>query len=98
MLGSFTYQFQSPGTYYYYTPPVDSTGLITMRGVITVVAAQPRTLTAQASSNGYTGKLFVFLIFEYGHFHRSFLLDFSSILCFSIHLQLQHIYSMYNSE
>ena len=56
ILGSFTYQFQTVGTYYYYTPPVDSSGLISMRGVINVVAAQPQTLTVQATSGDFTGK------------------------------------------
>lgn len=98
MVGSFTYQFQTPGTYYFYTPPVDPTGLITMRGVITVVAAQAQTLTVRASSDGFNGKLSVVLIFEYKHCHWSCSLDFSSILCFSIHIQFKHIFSMYNSE
>ncbi len=52
--GSFSYQFQTIGTYYYYTPPVDGSS-ISMRGVINVVAAQPRTLTVKVSSGGFTG-------------------------------------------
>lgn len=58
IVGSFAYQFQTPGTYYYYTPPVDEAGLISMRGVITVVAAQPQTLTVRATSRGYACKFF----------------------------------------
>src|SRR5271154_5526790 len=70
VLGTFSYQFQTVGTYYYYTPPVDSNGLISMRGVINVVSAQPLTLTAQVSSSEtFTGnylffsslKIFIFI-------------------------------------
>ena len=34
--GAYTYTFMTPGTYYYYSKPVDSAGLITMRGSVTV--------------------------------------------------------------
>ncbi|CAF5150623.1 unnamed protein product, partial [Rotaria socialis] len=43
------------GTYYYWTPAVDQSGLIVMRGAINVVAAQPRTLTVKVSSGSFTG-------------------------------------------
>ncbi|CAF2963963.1 unnamed protein product [Rotaria sp. Silwood2] len=51
--GSFSYQFQTIGTYYYWTPAVDQSGLIVMRGVINVVAAQPQTLTVKLSSGSF---------------------------------------------
>ncbi|CAF3592631.1 unnamed protein product [Rotaria sordida] len=54
--GSFSYQFQNTGTYYYWTPAVDQSGLIVMRGVINVVAAQPRTLTVKVSSRSFTAQ------------------------------------------
>ncbi|CAF3637436.1 unnamed protein product [Rotaria sp. Silwood1] len=54
--GSFSYQFQTIGTYYYWTPAVDQSGLIVMRGVINVVAAQPRTLTVKVSSRSFTAQ------------------------------------------
>ena len=54
-LGSFSYQFQTVGTYYFYTPPVDQGGQISMRGVINVVAAQPRTMTVQVAADSFTG-------------------------------------------
>jgi plastocyanin len=55
--GSFSYQFLTLGTYYYWSTPVDSTGLISLRGVITVVAAQPQTLTVEVTSGSFTGKI-----------------------------------------
>ncbi len=54
-IGSFSYQFLTPGTYYYWSTPVDSSGLISLRGVITVVAAQSQILTVQVSSGSFTG-------------------------------------------
>lgn len=54
-LGSFSYQFQTIGTYYYYTPRVDENGLISMRGVINVIASQPRTLTVKVTSRSFSG-------------------------------------------
>ncbi|CAF4682112.1 unnamed protein product, partial [Rotaria socialis] len=54
--GSFSYQFQTVGTYYYWTPAVDQSGLIVMRGAINVVAAQPRTLTVKVSSGSFTAQ------------------------------------------
>ena len=57
ILGSFSYQFATLGTYYYWSTAVDQAGLITLRGVITVVDAQPQTLTVQATSNSFTGKI-----------------------------------------
>ncbi|CAF0819146.1 unnamed protein product [Rotaria sp. Silwood1] len=51
--GSFSYQFQTIGTYYYWTPAVDQSGLIIMRGIINVVAAQPRILTVKVSSGSF---------------------------------------------
>ena len=48
-----------------------------MRGVINVVAAQPQTLTVQATSGGFTGKQSSFLLFQCHHYRRSF---FPSIL------------------
>ncbi|CAF0745209.1 unnamed protein product [Adineta steineri] len=54
--GSYIYQFQTVGTYYYYTPPVDQAGLVSMRGVINVVAAAPRTLTVNVTSGSYTAQ------------------------------------------
>lgn len=55
-IGSFSYQFQTLGTYYYWSPAVDSSGQISMRGTITVVSAEPQTLTVQVKSNAFTGK------------------------------------------
>ena len=55
-LGSFSYQFQTIGTYYYWTPDVDGSGTITMRGVVNVIAAQSRTLTVKLSSGSFSGK------------------------------------------
>ncbi|CAF1300760.1 unnamed protein product, partial [Adineta ricciae] len=48
--GSFSYQFLALGTYYYWSTPVDSSGLISLRGVINVVSAQSQLLTVQVSS------------------------------------------------
>jgi hypothetical protein len=98
VLGTFSYQFQTVGTYYYYTPPVDSSGLISMRGVITVVAAQPLTLTAQVSSSGtFTGNYLFFLSLKIFIFIHLFSFYLSSIMCFPIYIQFSHIFSMYNS-
>lgn len=38
--GSFTYQFNNVGTYYYWSGYVDSNGRIALRGVITVTNAK----------------------------------------------------------
>jgi hypothetical protein len=54
--GTFSYQFQTPGTYYYWSTPVDQSGQISLRGVINVVAAQPQTLTVQVTSQSVTGE------------------------------------------
>ncbi len=59
-IGSFSYQFFTIGTYYYWSTPVDSSGLISLRGVITVVAAQPQTLTVQVTSGSFTAQSCVF--------------------------------------
>ncbi|CAF1377186.1 unnamed protein product, partial [Adineta steineri] len=58
--GSFSYQFLTLGNYYYWSTPVDSTGLISLRGVITVVAAEPQTLTVEVTSNSFTAQSCVF--------------------------------------
>ncbi|CAM2722167.1 unnamed protein product [Rotaria socialis] len=58
--GSFSYQFATLGTYYYWSTAVDQAGLITLRAVITVVDAQPQTLTVQATSNSFTAQSCVF--------------------------------------
>ncbi|CAF4613132.1 unnamed protein product, partial [Rotaria socialis] len=57
---SFSYQFATLGTYYYWSTAVDQAGLITLRAVITVVDAQPQTLTVQATSNSFTAQSCVF--------------------------------------
>lgn len=54
-IGSFSFRFNTLGTYYYWSTTVDRAGLITLRGVITVVDSQPLLLTVQASSNSFTG-------------------------------------------
>ncbi len=64
-IGSFSYQFLTIGTYYYWSTPVDSSGLISLRGVITVVTAQPQTLTVQVTSGSFTGNSFCQLVFFY---------------------------------
>ncbi|CAF1415369.1 unnamed protein product [Rotaria magnacalcarata] len=51
--GSFSFQFTTLGTYYYWSTIVDKAGLVSLRGVITVVDAQPQVLTVQASSNSF---------------------------------------------
>ena len=56
-LGSFTYRFQTVGTYYYWAPSVDPAGSISMRGVINVVAAQARTLKLKVKSGSFLGKI-----------------------------------------
>ncbi|CAF3328055.1 unnamed protein product, partial [Rotaria sp. Silwood2] len=53
--GSFSFQFTTLGTYYYLSTIVDKAGLVSLRGVITVVDAQPQVLTVQASSNSFIG-------------------------------------------
>jgi plastocyanin len=58
--GSFSYQFLTTGTYYYWSTPVDLYGVITLRGVITVVAAEAQTLTVEVSSGSITGQSCVF--------------------------------------
>ncbi|CAF5098466.1 unnamed protein product, partial [Rotaria sp. Silwood1] len=40
-------------TYYYWSSFIDSSGLISMRGVITVVPAQPQTLTVKVTSGTF---------------------------------------------
>jgi len=54
--GSFSYQFSTVGTYYFYTPPVDQGGQISMRGVINVVAAQPRVMTVAVKSGSFAAQ------------------------------------------
>ncbi|CAF3925163.1 unnamed protein product [Rotaria sp. Silwood2] len=58
--GSFSYQFVTLGTYYYWSTVVDQAGIIILRGVITVVDAQPQILTVQAISNSFTAQSCVF--------------------------------------
>ena len=70
-----------------------------MRGVINVVAAQPQTLTVQATSGGFTGKQSSFLLFQCHHYRRSFFsLYFSSNMYFSIYIQFKLVHSMYNRQ
>ena len=68
-IGSFSYQFQTLGTYYYWSPAVDSSNQISIRGMITVVSAQPQTLTAKVTSGAFIGK-FSILSSKYLSFDR----------------------------
>ncbi|CAF3954248.1 unnamed protein product [Rotaria sp. Silwood2] len=54
--GTFSYQFQTLDTYYYWSPFVDSSGQISMRGVITVIPAQPQILTMNITSGTFTAQ------------------------------------------
>jgi len=58
--GSFSYQFDTLGTYYYWSTPVDEADQIVLRGMITVVDAQPQTFTVQAKFNSYMAQSCVF--------------------------------------
>ncbi|CAF3091006.1 unnamed protein product [Rotaria socialis] len=58
--GTFSYQFQTPGIYYYWSTPVDQSGLISLRGVINVVAAQSQTLAVQVTSHSVTAQSCIF--------------------------------------
>ncbi|CAF4171105.1 unnamed protein product [Rotaria magnacalcarata] len=58
--GTFSHQFQTPGTYYYWSTPVDQSGLISLRGVINVVTAQSQTLAVQVTSQSATAQSCIF--------------------------------------
>jgi hypothetical protein len=53
--GSFVYQFNTVGTFYYWSGNVDSNEMISFRGVINVGAAADRELTIDVSLNGFKG-------------------------------------------
>lgn len=54
-IGSFEYQFNNVGTFYYWSGFVDANGLISFRGVVNVVATTDRELTISVSVNGFSG-------------------------------------------
>ncbi|CAF3664415.1 unnamed protein product [Rotaria sordida] len=54
--GSFSYQFQTVDTYYYWSSFIDSSSLISMRGVITVIPAQSQILTVKVTSGTFTAQ------------------------------------------
>ncbi|CAF3993224.1 unnamed protein product, partial [Rotaria magnacalcarata] len=56
-VGSFSYQFDSLGTFYYWAPNIDQSTGYSMRGVIDVVALEPEIMTVETILNNFTGKI-----------------------------------------
>jgi hypothetical protein len=57
-LGSFSYQFNTLGTYYYWTPLVYQLQEVSMRGMIDVVPSESEILTVEGIwNNTWTGKV-----------------------------------------
>ena len=54
-IGSFSHQFDSLGTFYYWAPNVNPSSGYSMRGVIDVVALESETMTVEAVWNKFTG-------------------------------------------
>ncbi|CAF1351069.1 unnamed protein product [Rotaria sordida] len=53
--GSFSYQFDAVGTFYYWAPNIDQSSGYSMRGVIDVVALEPEIMTVETIWNKFTG-------------------------------------------
>jgi hypothetical protein len=58
--GAFTYQFNTLGTYYYWSGFVDSNQMISFRGVIKVGVSVDVTLPVHVTVAGFKGNLFKF--------------------------------------
>lgn len=55
--GSFSYQFNVLGIYYYWSPnPTDHATTFTIRGIIKVIPADTQLLTVEAIWNQFTGE------------------------------------------
>ncbi|CAF3294041.1 unnamed protein product [Rotaria sp. Silwood2] len=54
--GSFSYQFDTMGTFYYWAPNITQSTEYAMRGVIDVVALMPKTMTVEAIWNKLTAQ------------------------------------------
>lgn len=59
--GSFLYQFNTLGTFYYFSGYVDENQKISFRGVVEVVAEQDNELAVDVSVNDIKGKHFQYL-------------------------------------
>ncbi len=55
-IGRFSYQFNKPGVYYYWSGYVESTGSIDFRGIVHVGSSSDKELTVDVSLNGFSGK------------------------------------------
>ena len=62
--GTFQYQFNSVGTFYYWSGYVDSSSTISFRGVINVAAATDKELSVKVVLNGFEAQKCAFP-FEY---------------------------------
>lgn len=62
-VGSYSYPFYTLGTYYYWSTFVDSSGLISMRGVITVVPAEPQILSLKVTTGPFVGNVLISLFY-----------------------------------
>lgn len=51
--GSFQYQFNQPGVYYYWSGYVENSDQITFRGVVVVQSSSDKMLTINVTTNGY---------------------------------------------
>ncbi|CAF3773837.1 unnamed protein product [Rotaria sp. Silwood1] len=55
--GSFSYQFDRVGTFYYLAPNIDQSSGYAMRGVIDVVALEPEIMTVETIWDKFTGSI-----------------------------------------
>ncbi len=60
--GSFTYQFNQAGTFYYWSGYVESSNQILFRGVVVVSSSLDKQLQIGVQTNGFKGFKFIFSI------------------------------------
>ncbi|CAF1676308.1 unnamed protein product, partial [Adineta ricciae] len=88
--GSFSYQFNSVGTYHYWSPSITSNENIIIRGVVNVIPSKSEVWTVEVVSNEHNGNI----CYSYCQPINLILIP-SSNMCFSIYIQFDQLYELY---